>query len=202
MGFLGRIFGKQNSLKKLKLEELKREQIRLTQEERKLVNKFDDLEGQKKALFDQGLKEGSEAKRRILAREYKTLDSRVKHFENNLKFFSKQIRIINGLVSVKENERIFEQMGVSKLINNMDLAELQAYVEEASTEGEFRMDKFTSILEVMEEQEKILTDHQDEKDIEEIMDTWRDMESMGATEGDMADDMTESAKDFEKKLKE
>ena len=203
MSWLDSLFGKKNSLKKLKLEELKKEQIRLTQEERKLVNKFDEFEAQKKAVFDQGLKNSSEAKRRILAREYKTVDTKIKHLETNLKFFSKQIRIINGLMAIKENERIFENMGVSNLINKMDISELQQYVEEASTEGEFMMDKFTSLLEVMEDQEKVLTDHQDEKDIEEIMDTWREMESMGANESDMADSMTDSeATDFEKKLNE
>ena len=190
MAWFSNIFqGKKKNLKKISVDELRREQIKLTQEERKLVAKVDEIETKKKALFNQGLNEGSEAKKRILARDFKVQDSKLVSLERTLKIFSKQIRILNGFLSIKENEKLFQTMGISKLINNMDIVKLQEYVEAATTEGEFMMEKFSSILSVMEDQEAALGEFSNDHDIEEIMDVWRDMESVDDEEKAMAEGM-------------
>lgn len=190
MAWFSNIFhGKKKNLKKVSVDELRREQIKLTQEERKLVAKVDEIEAKKKAIFNQGLNEGSEAKKRILARDFKVQDSKLLSLERTLKIFSKQIRILNGFLSIKENEKLFQTMGISKLINNMDIVKLQEYVEAATTEGEFMMEKFSSILSVMEDQEAALGEFSNDHDIEEIMDVWRDMESVDDEEKAMAEGM-------------
>lgn len=177
MGLLD-IFRRKKSFKKVPLDELKREQIRLKQEERKLVAKVDEIENQKKEVFLSGKGEASETKRRILARNFKAADSKLQHLERNLQIISRQIRIINGFVAIKEDQQILKSMGLSKLIDKLDMAELQRYVEEASTEGEFMLEKFSQILVQLEDQEAAMGSFAEEKDIEEIMDVWRECEKI------------------------
>jgi hypothetical protein len=189
MAWLSNIFSRKKTLAKISLDELRREQIRITQEERKLISKVEEAEKRKREMFIQGKNEHSETKRRIIARDFKVADSKAQHLERSLQIFSKQIRILNGFVAIKENEQILKKMGVSKLINSMDLVELQRYVEEASTEGEFMMEKFSTILGVMEEQEAALGELAGDKDIEEIMNVWREYETVDDEEKVLAEGM-------------
>lgn len=189
MSWLTNILRRKKSLSKISLDELKREQIRMTQEERKIIAKVEQAEKKKRELFLQGKNEPSETKRRIMARDFKVSDSKTQHLERSLQIFSRQIRILNGFVAIKENEQILKKMGISKLINNMDLVELQRYVEEATTEGEFMLEKFSTILGVMEEQEAALGELAGDNDIEEIMDVWREYEGTDDEEKALAEGM-------------
>jgi len=202
MSWLSNIFSRKKSLAKIPLDDLKREQIRMTQEERKIVAKVEDSEKRKRELFLQGKNEVSETKRRIIARDFKVADSKSQHLERSLQIFSRQIRIINGFVAIKENEQILKKMGISKLINNMDLVELQRYVEEATTEGEFMLEKFSTILGVMEEQEAALGELAGDKDIEEIMDVWREYESTDDEERALSEGMKKLEKKREAETEE
>jgi hypothetical protein len=51
---------------------------------------------------------------------------------------------------LRENQQMLQQMGLSSIVSKMDLDELQAYVERATIEGQFQMEKFTELLAVME----------------------------------------------------
>ena len=59
--------------------------------------------------------------------------------------------------------------GLSSLIADMDLGTLQQYVEKASSEGVFQLDKFEAILGALDEGEQAMTDQDEDEDIASIL---------------------------------
>lgn len=157
------------SIDDIRLDDLKREKIRLDQEEAKLMRRVEELEGEKQALFLKGKDEPSRRKKTVLARKIKELDGQAKNYDRTLAVLSQQIRIINGFVQLKENETLLKSAGISKLIYGMDLQTLQLYIERATVDGAFQMDKFSEILGVLEEREELVGGVRADEDIEEIV---------------------------------
>lgn len=157
------------TLDDLGLDDLRREKVRLAQEERKMLARLRDVEGKKRQLFEEGARNPSERERRVLARRIKELDVRASNMDNMLQAISKQMRILNGLVQVKERSRIMAETGISKLLSDIDLQDLIIYIDKSSVDGEFQMNKLDDLLGVLEEADTQSTTYQEDKDIDEIM---------------------------------
>lgn len=157
------------SIDDIKLDDLRREKIRLDQEEAKLMRRVEEVEGEKEALFLKGKDEPSRRKKTVLARKIKELDGQAKNYDRTLAVLSQQIRVINGFVQLKENETLLKSAGISKLIYGMDLQTLQIYIERATVDGAFQMDKFSEILGVLEERDGLVGGVKADEDIEEIV---------------------------------
>ncbi len=173
------LFQRKRNLGSITTDELRMEKIRLEQEQAKMSRKVEELERQKQSLFLRGKDEPSERQRRILATKIKELDVQAHNMDRQLEFVSKQLRIVNGFTQIKENERLLQQLGISSIISRMDIATLQRYVESASVEGQFHMEKFQQVLSTLEDTEKLVGPPEEEKDITEIM---RAMEEAKAAE--------------------
>ncbi len=176
---LKNLFSRRQTLDDLPLDELRKEKIRLDQEEKKMMLRLDQLEEEKKKVFMQGRNEPSERKKMVLARKFKELDAQAKSMERNMQYFSKQLRIINGFMNLKENQRILKESGISSVIARMDLQELQIYVDQASIDGTFQIEKLQEVLGTLEEGGSLAGDIPEDKD---VMEVFRLMESAGATE--------------------
>ena len=87
-------------LEDIKLDDLKREKVRLEQEERKMLSDVRNLEAEKRKLFEEGVRNSSEREQRVMARRIKELDEQAKNMDQNLQGISKQMRILNGLMQV------------------------------------------------------------------------------------------------------
>jgi hypothetical protein len=164
------------TLEDLDLDDLSREKTRLELEERKLIRRVEELEDKKQQLFEEGTKESSKRKQVILARKIKELDAQIRNLDKNLRFMSRQLRVLNGFVQLKENERLMQDAGISKLIAGVDLQTLQTYVDRATVDGVFHMDKFQDVLSVMEESQTVAGGYEEEDDIMEIV---REMQRVG-----------------------
>lgn len=164
------LFSRKETLADLGKDELLRERIRLGQTEKELVKKIDTIEADKKTLFAQGTNESSGRSQLIIARKIKELDVQARNYDKSLAVISQQTRTINGLVQLKDNEKLLEQSGLSKMIARMDLSELQGYVSQASVDGEFKMEKLNQILSVVEGSDTLPgADNKEDADILEIM---------------------------------
>ena len=165
------LFGKgRQTLDDLSTDELRKERIRLENEEKKLMKRLDDIEEEKKRTFIQGRDESSERKKMVLARKYKELDVQARNMERNMQYFSKQLRIVNGFLNLKENERILKASGLSNIISRMDLQELQIYVDEASIDGSFQFDKLQDVLTTLEEGGSLGGEIAEDKEVRDIFD--------------------------------
>lgn len=157
------------TLADLGLDDLRREKIRIEQEERKILARIRDLETQKRRLFEQGTRLSSEREQRALARQIRDLDVQAQNMDRMLQAFSKQMRVITGLLQIKERQIHNGASAFSELVNQLDLQEVLLYVDHSSVEGEFHLSKFDQILGAMEEAEALRPHLREEEDVLQIL---------------------------------
>ena len=144
------LFTGKKRLDSVTVEELRRERIRLEQVEQRVGREIDELETRKKDLFAKGKDESSQRQQIALARKIKELDASAQAKDRQLAMISRQLRILAGLTAIKENQSLVKELGVSSIISRMDLEELQRFVEKATVEGQFQMERFAQILKTVE----------------------------------------------------
>ncbi|MCL5952615.1 MAG: hypothetical protein M1132_13005 [Chloroflexi bacterium] len=168
---LTRLFSgpKKKTIDDITEDELRLERIRLEQEESKMIKRVDDMETQKKQLFQKGVEEASPRQREIVAGKIKDLDSQARGYDKTLKLFAHQLRIINGFIQIKENRRLLTQLGLSSVISKIDLSELRNYVERETVNGDFQVEKLKDIVTVLEDSGGVMKDSQVDKDTQDIV---------------------------------
>jgi capsid protein len=171
-------FSKRQKLEDLDTNELRKARVQLEREQARVLRQIDDIEAQKADLDAKGRAERSVRKQKLLAQQILGLESQAKHYDRNLAFFSKQLRVVDGFIFLKENQRVLSTTPLGKVLAEMDTAELQAYVDQATVDGSFQLDKLNQLLGVFEEDEELFkTDEEDEK-IADIISGWQaDQES-------------------------
>lgn len=153
---LKNLLKRKKSIDRVSMDELRREKIRLSQEESRLTSQVEKLERQKQELFIKGKDEPSQRQQMIVARKIKELDARAKNADKMLRMISSQIRALNGFVQLKENQQLLKERGLSSLIGKIDLPRLQRLVEDASVEGQLQMDKLADMVTTLEESERLV----------------------------------------------
>ena len=157
------------SLDDLTLDDLRKEKIRFDQEERKMLARLREVEDQKRKLFEEGVHNASEREQRVIARRIKEVDVEAGNMDRMLQAMSKQMRIINGLIQVKERYRVLAESGISSMLKDIDLQDLIVYIDKASVDGEFHLDKFDELLRALEEFDSISPEYKEDQDVTEIM---------------------------------
>lgn len=142
--------GGRKGIDRVSIDELKQEKIRLEQLERRVSREVDGLESKKHDLFLKGKDEASSRQQLALARKIKELDGRARSKGQQLAFFHKHLRIVDGLLQIKESMELLKELKVGSVITDMSVEELTGYVEQATVQGQFEMEKFTSLLESLE----------------------------------------------------
>jgi len=160
---------KKARLEDLSIDDLQREKIRLAQEERKLIARLKEVEKQKKQLFAEGVQNDSDRERRVIARRIKELDVEANNMDRMLQIISKQMRTLNGLMQLKERARMAAESGLTNLITNLDLEELIRYVDKASVDGEFNMEKFDQVLRALEEADAVSPEYREDQDVLDLV---------------------------------
>lgn len=180
------LFARRKGIEQITIDELKHEKIRLEQMERRVSGEVDQLEGRKHELFLKGKDETSSRQRFAVARKIKELDSRSRSKSQQLAFFHKHLRIVDGLLQIKENISLLKELKVGSVITNMSVEELTAYVEQATVQGQFEMEKFTSLLDSLEGAMDAGQEMTEDKDLSAIvaaMEEARAAEDAGRPEG-------------------
>jgi hypothetical protein len=149
-GFVSGLFAGKRKFRNIDLDEIRKERVRLEQTEMALVEEVERIETQKQDLFSRGAAEKSQRLQLIAARKIKELDAKAKQKDKQLALVSRQARVLSGLASVKENEAVLQDMGVSSIIGDMDLGSLAKYIDQATVDGELRMERLGEILELVE----------------------------------------------------
>ncbi len=140
------------TLRDVSFEELRRERIRIEQTETRLMREIEELEQQKSNYFNKGVVEPvSIRQQRQIARKVNELESIIQGQDKQLLLINRNLRVLTGLVELKGQLDSSEDPGMEGLINQMDLEELQTYVEHATIEGQFQIEKLTKILNSMDD---------------------------------------------------
>ena len=152
MAFLGGLFGKRKrTIDNVAIDELTMAKVKLEQEQERVMRRVSELEKQKETLFQQGVSDSSKRRQLLLAQKIQEIELQAKNYDRNLAAYSKQLRVINGVVFLKENRRSWEDTPLGQIMGNMDLGELENFVDQATANNVFQMDKFERLLGSMEE---------------------------------------------------
>lgn len=166
---LKKVFGRGKTLGDLRDEDLKREKIRLDRKAERMVREIDQLEVQKKQLFLKGKNATSERQRVIIARKIKELDVQQRNTEHRLQFISRQLRIVNGFIQLKENWRTLQESDLGDVLTKMDLKQLEAFAEQVSTDNAVKEENLRKLLEAIEEGQRLTDETQEDTDVLELV---------------------------------
>ena len=180
-GSTGRV--SRQTLQKVSPEDIRREKIKVEQTETRVTREIEELEKQKEAFFAKGVNAGSDRQKLQYARKIKELDAQVQARDQQLALISRNLRVLNGISQLKENERVLRDLGMESLVNSMDLTELQNFVEKATVEGQFRMDKFNEILGALDSAEGVYKFESDDSDTLAILDAMNRASDMKVRDG-------------------
>lgn len=152
MAFLDTIFGKRKkTIGAIGLDDLTMAKVKLEQEQERVMRRVADLEKDKEKLFQQGVNEASKRRQQLLAQKIQELEFQAKSYDKNLAAFQKQMRVLNGLIFLKENRQSWEETAVGQILGNMELGELEGFVDQATANNVFQMDKFERLLGSLED---------------------------------------------------
>lgn len=156
-------FGGKKSLDKVSLDELRREKIRLDREESRFISRTELIERQKEQLFQQVVNEASQVRETILARKIKERDEEGKGQLRLARHLGHQLRIVNGLIAIKEESRIMSKEAVG-LLSKIPFDDLVSYLEKATTNGDFERDRIKELLKGVEEGQTLISSPLGEED--------------------------------------
>ena len=149
-------FGGKKSIGKVGLDDLRREKIRLDHEEARFVGRSEQIEKQKEQLFQQLVNEPSQVRQTIFARKIKERDEEGKGNIRLSRHLGHQLRIVNGLIAIKEEARMMTKEAVG-LLSKIPFDELVSYVESITTNGEFERGRVNDLLKTLEEGQGLMS---------------------------------------------
>jgi len=158
-----------SSLDDLKLEDLRREKITLENQERKTLDKLQAAEAQKRKLFEEGVRNKSEREQRVIARRIKNLDGEARNLDMTLQVLSKKLGVVNGLIHLKTRTEALRDAGEESIFSKLDLTELVRYIDEATIDGQLRVEDLDNILSALGESDSMMPQMSDDSDVLEIM---------------------------------
>jgi len=160
--------------KELTLEEVKREEIRLTIRENQTLSKLEKQEKEREEIFAKGMKIKSPSRRRQLARLYEMKSSGVKGLERELAVISKELTTMSALKLALERRQMSRE-GLSSLLNRVDEAQLMTYLEDDKITQEMYLEKLNGVLSSVTEGATQITE-QLGKEGSEVMEVWQKMD--------------------------
>lgn len=160
---------KQLKLEDVPLDTLKMEKIQLEQQEKKTLSRLREIEQRKRQLFSEGVQgQSSEREQMVLARKIRDLDGEAAGLDQVLQALSKQMRVVNGLVQIKERSLILSASSQT-ILSKLNMDDVLRYVNISSADGEFQMTKFDDLLRAMDMNASIAPEYHEDKDVLDIM---------------------------------
>jgi hypothetical protein len=171
---IGKIFGgkKKPTFKQLSLDDLRREQLTVQNELRKLeheTERYEKDEWQLKEEYKAAHAAGLDSLKRSVAQKLQNLQMRRKGVDSRLAYTNKMYQTVTGMLIIKENMEFFDRLGVGSVISNMDLSELENYVTGATIEGTLQQEKLAEMLQNITSGVKRLNDESQDTGINNFM---------------------------------
>lgn len=148
------LFSRKKTIKNINAEELRKERIGLDNEERRLekdIRRLNDDDQMILSEYAAASNSGNQHQKRILARKIQDVRSQINTLDQRHSFLTKQMRVVSGLILIKENEAFFKRLGANSKLDSMDMVELQQYVEQATIDGELTSEKLETLATAMNE---------------------------------------------------
>ncbi len=170
MALRDRIFGtRKRTIASITLDELTMAKVKLEQEQERVMRRVAELEKEKERLFQQGVSEPSKRRQLLIAQKIQELEFQAKNYDKNLSAYQKQMRVLNGLIFLKENRKSWEDTAVGQVLGTMELSELESFVDQATANNVFQMDKFERLLGSLEDSEAFSGGEEIEEGVAQIL---------------------------------
>lgn len=152
------------TLQQLDTDSLRKERIRLDNEERrlnKLMTNSQRKRNQTLGEYHTCRENGENHQAKLVARRLKNVDDELRGLDLRHDALNKQQRMTNGLMVLKENENFITRIAGSSQLNNMNIVELQTWVEQATEKGELTMDRLEQMIGTMDSNFEVCSTNQD-----------------------------------------
>lgn len=146
MAFFGLFGKKKRTLDDVTLDDLTRERVSLQQEQRKLDLEMDRLDKDETQLKSEYAEAGTPTQKKMIARKIQDVRMRRKASDTKSSHCHKMLQTVNNFTVIKENIAFFDRMGVASALVNMDLAEIENFINEATVEGTLQQEKLATML--------------------------------------------------------
>lgn len=166
--WFSRMFGRKKRLEDLDTEDLRRQELRLRREEKKLAQKVDDHERCKASIFEEAVGKDSKRQKMMLARKIKEMDAAAKHDEKLLQAISTQLRVVSGIRMLKEGKAFRSRFQMLDVLRDMEVSELAIRIEELALDGEVTDERLSQMVATLEEHTNLAV-APEEADIAEIV---------------------------------
>lgn len=141
------------NLQQVDLADLRKERITLDNEERRLQKQNASVQQQRLRVLQEyhtAREQGADHQAKIIARQLKNIDDQLRGFDLRHDTLNKQQRMVNGLMVLKENESFITRIAGNSRLNQMNLVELQNWVEQATEKGDLTTERLEQMIGTMD----------------------------------------------------
>lgn len=141
--------GKLVKIEKLTTNQLEDEKIRLQTIQEGFINDVRQLEGKKRALFEEGRKKKSALEKQALAVQIKQVDDEAKDVVKATNIISRQIMVTGKLSQIKKREKLLKSEGLWGMISSVEPEQLEKFmldIKVKSKQGDAQSKRLLDIL--------------------------------------------------------
>jgi hypothetical protein len=191
---LDRIKG--NPIEKLKIRELREEEIRLRTHCERVRKEIDDNEKEKKKKFREGV--GADLfKKKMLAQEMQSLDMEAKLKLRSFSTANRQLRFIKSLVILKNYEKQLREKGMWKKLSSLPTEKLESFLIRTSLDGKEFDEVLNELNKPFEMDVADIERGEVGEDEKKLLDVWEKVEA-----GSLDPEKAEGILSIDRKLKE
>ena len=152
------------------LDKLKESKIKLDIQIRKLEDEIANIDNQITALFEKAKMAKSKSEELTIATKIKTLSQKKKQLQNSHALLNKQMRLVDNLLVIKENEAILKSTPLWDTLSKMSPEELERALIDLRLDSENVINTLNVALGITDDALSMASEEHDE-DIEEILKT-------------------------------
>lgn len=205
LGKLKSLFSKNKNPLDMPLDKLNESKIKLDIQVKKLEDGLSKIDDQITILFGKAKSSKSKSEELTIATKIKTLSQRKKQLQNSHALLNKQVRFVDNLLVIKENEEILKSTPLWNTLNSMSPQELENYLINMKINSENIIGTLNNALGITDDMLSSASEEHDE-DIADILNTIHAVKE-GELDIDDAKEIVSDEKkqekedDFEKELK-
>ncbi|AEF97205.1 hypothetical protein [Methanotorris igneus] len=194
---LKNLFSKNKNPLNIPLNKLKESKIKLDIQVKKLEDEISKIDNQIAMLFEKAKSSKSKSEELTIATKIKTLSQRKKQLQNSHALLNKQMRFVDNLLVIKENEEILKSTPLWNTLNSMSPQELENHLINMKINSENIIGTLNNALGITDDMLSSASEEHDE-DIADILNTIH-----AVKEGELdIDDAKEIVSDEKKQEKE
>ena len=187
------------------IDKIRESKIKLDIKIRTLEEEMLEIEREIRKLFERAKKTKSKSEEITIATKIKTLSQRKKQLQNSHALLNKQMRFIDNLLIIKENEEILKSTPLWNTLRSMSPEELERYLIDKKIDSENIIETLNSALGITEDMLSSASEEYDE-DIADILSTIQavkegELDVEDAKEIVSKEERVKKEEDFEGRLK-